>query len=241
MIRIEHLKKYFDDKVVLKNVNLNIHKGETLVIIGQSGCGKTVLLKSIIGLIQPDGGHIFVDDVDITALKRSKLFQIREKFGMLFQNSALFDSMTVEENIGLALTEHTDLSDVEVEKLVEEKLVVVGLSGIGDKMPSELSGGMKKRVGLARAIIMDPEFVLFDEPTTGLDPIVADTINDLIIKTGKELGITSIVVTHDMYSASKVGDRIVMLHSGEIVFEDTPERMKKTSHPLVRAFTKSHI
>lgn len=241
MIRIEHLKKHFGDKLVLKNVNLDIHKGETLVIIGQSGCGKTVLLKSIIGLIQPDGGHIIVDDVDVTKLRRSKLFQFREKFGMLFQNSALFDSMTVKENIGLALEEHTGLSDKEIEKRVEDKLAVVGLSGIGDRMPSELSGGMKKRVGLARAIIMDPEFVLFDEPTTGLDPIVADTINDLIIKTSKELGITSIVVTHDMYSASKVGDRIVMLHSGQIVFEDTPEKMKKSNHPLVKAFIMSHM
>ncbi len=241
MIRIEKLKKYFDDKVVLKNVNLSINKGETLVIIGQSGCGKTVLLKSIIGLIQPDGGHIFVDDVEITTLNRKKLFHYREKFGMLFQNSALFDSMTVEENIGLALKEHTKLSAEEIQKRVEKKLAVVGLSGINDKMPSELSGGMKKRVGLARAIIMDPEFVLFDEPTTGLDPIVADTINDLIIKTSKELGITSIVVTHDMYSALKVGDRIVMLHSGQIVFEDTPAKMRKSNHPMVKAFMKSYI
>jgi phospholipid/cholesterol/gamma-HCH transport system ATP-binding protein len=241
MIRIEHLKKYFDDKIVLKNVNLSIRKGETLVIIGQSGCGKTVLLKSIIGLIQPDDGHIFVDDVDLTALSRNELFHFRERFGMLFQSSALFDSMTVEENIGLALHEHSGLSDDDIKKRVGKKLAVVGLSGIEGKMPSELSGGMKKRVGLARALIMDPEFVLFDEPTTGLDPIVADTINDLIIKTGKELGITSIVVTHDMYSALKVADRIVMLHAGEIVFEDTPDKMRTSRHPLVKEFIKSHI
>ncbi len=238
MIEIKHVKKSFDGKTVLTDVHLTIPKGETIVIIGRSGCGKTVLLKSIIGLITPDGGEILVNGKEITTMDRDDLFQIRKKFGMLFQGAALFDSMTVEENIGLALWEHTDLSDDEIRKKVKEKLELVGLYNIEQKKPAELSGGMKKRVGLARALIMDPEFVLYDEPTTGLDPIMADAINTLIGETSRKLDITSIAVTHDLVSASKIGDRIAMLDDGRIIFTGTPNELKSTKDPVVKQFVE---
>ncbi len=238
MIEIKHLKKSFSGKIVLKDINLTIPKGESLVVIGRSGCGKTVLLKSIIGLIKPDSGEIIVDGETITSMDRKNLFRIRKKFGMLFQGAALFDSMTVEENIALPLLEHTDLSIPEIREKVQEKLKEVGLPGIEKKKPAELSGGMKKRVGLARALIMDPEFVLFDEPTTGLDPIMADAIDRLIIETHYRLNITPIVVTHDMVSARRVGDRIVMISQGDIIFEGAPSNLKKAGNPVVREFVE---
>ncbi len=228
--------KGFGRKSVLRGLDLVIKPGETVVVIGQSGSGKSVLLKHIVGLINPDRGSIFVDGVDITKLSRQKLFELRRGFGMVFQGAALFDSYTVEENVGLALREHTDLLDENVTRIAEEKLRMVGLEGIGDKRPAELSGGMKKRVGFARAIAMDPKCVLYDEPTTGLDPINADVINNLIVKLSDELHITSIVVTHDLASAYKVGDRIVMLHEGKVLFEGTPEEVRNTRHPIVRQF-----
>lgn len=234
MIEIRHLKKSFDGKLVLKNVNLIIHDGGTLVIIGCSGCGKTVLLRSIIGLIKPDKGEILLNGEDISLMARRDLFRIRKKFGMLFQGAALFDSMTVEDNIGLALREHTNLNPEEIRKKVGEKLEVVGLPGIEKKKPAELSGGMKKRVGLARALIMEPEIVLFDEPTAGLDPILADAINNLILETNRKLNITSIIVTHDMASALKIGDRIAMLSDGRIIFEGTPAEINKNQNKIVR-------
>ena len=187
MIEIKDVKKSFDGRLVLNGVNLMIHDGETLVIIGCSGCGKTVLLRSIIGLVKPDAGSILVDGEDICQMDHKNLFRIRKKFGMLFQSAALFDSMTVEQNISLALREHTRLPLQDIRQRVAEKLEVVGLPGIEEKKPAELSGGMKKRVGLARALIMDPQIVLFDEPTTGLDPIMADSINHLIIETHRRL------------------------------------------------------
>ncbi len=238
MVTIEcrGLWKGFGRKSVLRGLDLTINPGETVVVIGQSGTGKSVLLKHIVGLINPDRGSIFVDGVDITKLNRKKLFELRQRFGMVFQGAALFDSYTVEENVGLALREHTDLPDDEVKRIAEEKLHMVGLEGIGDKNPAELSGGMKKRVGFARAIAMDPKCVLYDEPTTGLDPINADVINNLIMKLADELKITSVVVTHDLASAYKVGDRIVMLHEGKVLFEGTPEEVKNTTHPVVRQF-----
>lgn len=228
--------KGFGRKSVLRGLDLVINPGETVVVIGQSGTGKSVLLKHIVGLINPDRGSIFVDGVDITKLNRKKLFELRQRFGMVFQGAALFDSYTVEENVGLALREHTDLPDDEVKRIAEDKLRMVGLEGIGDKSPAELSGGMKKRVGFARAIAMEPKCVLYDEPTTGLDPINADVINNLIMKLADELKITSVVVTHDLASAYKVGDRIVMLHEGKVLFEGTPEEVKHTTHPIVRQF-----
>jgi phospholipid/cholesterol/gamma-HCH transport system ATP-binding protein len=228
--------KSFGRKSVLRGLNLTIQPGETVVVIGQSGSGKSVLLKHIVGLIYPDRGAILIDGIDITKLNRKKLFELRMGFGMVFQGAALFDSYTVEENVGLAMREHTALSDDEVNRIAEEKLRMVGLDGVGDKHPAELSGGMKKRVGFARAIAMEPKCVLYDEPTTGLDPINADVINNLIVKLSNELHITSIVVTHDLASAYKVGDRIVMLHDGKVLFEGTPEQVKSTSNAIVRQF-----
>ena len=243
MIEIRNVQKSFDGKPVLIDVNLTIEDGNTDVIVGCSGCGKTVLLRSIIGLIQPEGGSILIDGEDIVGMNRRDLYRIRRKFGMLFRGAALFDSMTVEENIGLALREHTDLTDQEIEKRIHEKLEVVGLPGTEKKKPAELSGGMKKRVGLARALVMDPSIVLFDEPTTGLDPITADTINDLIIETQQRLNFTSVMVTHDMHSASKIGNRIAMLYDGRIVFEGTPEEFNSSDEELVRQFVegKAHL
>ncbi len=228
--------KSFGRKSVLRGLNLTVNPGETVVVIGQSGSGKSVLLKHIVGLVYPDRGSILIDGVDITQLNRKKLFELRMRFGMVFQGAALFDSYTVEENVGLALREHTTLPDDEVSRIAEEKLHMVGLDGVGDKNPAELSGGMKKRVGFARAIAMEPQCVLYDEPTTGLDPINADVINNLIVKLSNELHITSIVVTHDLASAYKVADRIVMLHDGKVLFDGTPEQVKSTNNAIVRQF-----
>ncbi len=236
MIKIRNLKKSFDSSQVLRGVNLDINDGETIVIAGRSGCGKTVLLKSIIGLIKADEGEISVDGIDVSELDRKGIFELRKRFGMLFQGAALFDSLTVEENVGLALMEHTEYSEDEIRTRVREKLRMVGLEGIEKKKPAELSGGMKKRVGLARALIMNPKYLLFDEPTTGLDPVMADTINNLIIETNRSLSITSIVVTHDMVSAFRVGDRIAMLSNGIIVFEGTPQEFQKSKNAAVTEF-----
>lgn len=238
MIEIADLEKKFQDKIVLNGVTLHIPVGKTMVIIGQSGCGKTVLLKSIIGLIKPDKGSIIIDGEDITRLSQTQLYERRKKMGMLFQGAALFDSMTVEENIGLPLKYHKGLSNDQIRIKVEEKLRLVGLSGIGLKKPAELSGGMKKRVGLARALIMDPELVLYDEPTTGLDPIRANSINNLILETQKKLDITSVAVTHDMVSARMIGDRVAMLSEGDIVFEGTFDELECCSKPVVKRFIR---
>jgi phospholipid/cholesterol/gamma-HCH transport system ATP-binding protein len=228
--------KSFSRKRVLRGVNLAVQPGETLVIIGQSGTGKSVLLKHIVGLLLPDRGTVLVDGVDVGKLSYKKLFEMRMRFGMVFQSSALFDSLTVDENIGLAIREHTDMSAEQIAQVCSEKLRMVGLEGSGSKMPSELSGGMKKRVGFARAIAMEPKCVLYDEPTTGLDPIMSDVINNLIVKLADELKITSVVVTHDLASAYKVGHRIAMLHNGEVIFTGTPDEVKETDDPLVRQF-----
>lgn len=238
MISIEcrDVWKSFGRKRVLSGVNLTIAPGETVVIMGQSGTGKSVLLKHFVGLMVPDRGSILVDGQDVTRLSRKKLFELRMRFGMVFQGAALLDSSTVDENVGLALREHTQQSDEEIRAIVEAKLRMVGLEGVGDRYPAELSGGMKKRVGFARAIAMNPECVLYDEPTTGLDPIMADVINTLIIKLADELTITSVVVTHDLASAYKVADRIAMLHDGVIIFHGTPDEVRNTDNAIVRQF-----
>ncbi|HEX6791350.1 MAG TPA: ABC transporter ATP-binding protein [Candidatus Krumholzibacteria bacterium] len=237
-VRIEchDVWKSFERKRVLRGLSLAIEPGETLVIIGQSGTGKSVLLKHIVGLLAPDRGTILVDGINVPKLSHKKLFELRMRFGMVFQSAALFDSLTVNENVGLAMREHTDMTDEEITRLCEEKLHMVGLDNVGDKVPAELSGGMKKRVGFARAIAMNPKCVLYDEPTTGLDPIMADVINNLIVKLADELGITSVVVTHDLASAYKVGHRIAMLHDGAVIFTGTPDEVKNTDHPVVRQF-----
>lgn len=235
-IACRNVYKRFFLKRVLNGVDLIVNPGETLVIMGQSGCGKSVLLKHLVGLIQPDSGHVYIDGEDITHFRRKKIFEMRMRFGMVFQGAALFDSLSVGENVGLALREHTGMTDEEISESCEKKLRMVGLMGVADKRPSELSGGMKKRVGFARAIAMEPECVLYDEPTTGLDPIMADVINNLIIKLNGELEITSIVVTHDLASAYKIGDRIAMLHGGKIIFAGTPDEVQNTDNEVVRQF-----
>jgi len=237
-IKVVDVDKSFGDNKVLRGTNLSVRRGETTVIIGRSGCGKSVLLKHMIGLLKPDRGEVFVDGTEVTALGHRGLFELRRKFGMLFQSAALFDSLTVWENVGLGLIEHSDLSTEEIRSRATEKLALVGLRGIEDVKPAELSGGMKKRVGLARAIAMDPKIILYDEPTTGLDPIMADVINELICNLKNTLNITSVVVTHDMTSAYKIGDRIAMLYEGQIIYDGTPEDVKCCGHPVIQQFVE---
>ena len=220
---------------VLKNGN---YTGETIVIIGRSGEGKSVFLKHLIGLLQPDGGQVFLDGEDISMLREKDLYPARKKVRMVFQGAALFDSLNVLENVGFYLFEHEKLPKNQIRKRVEEDLKLVRLEGVLNKMPSELSGGMKKRVGLARAIINRPKAILYDEPTTGLDPITADAINELIVDLQKKLKITSVVVTHDMTSAYKIADRIAMLYMGKIIAIGTPEEIKQTENPYVSQFTR---
>ncbi|MFH1645020.1 MAG: ABC transporter ATP-binding protein [Candidatus Omnitrophota bacterium] len=236
MIDIINLSKNFADKEVLKSLNLTIDKGVTEVIIGRSGCGKSVLLKHIIGVLRPDAGQVIVDGNDITKLLKKDLSALRLRFGMLFQGAALFDSLSVAENVGFNLIEHTDLDKITIRKRVKEALMLVGLHDVEDLMPSELSGGMKKRVALARAICMRPNIILYDEPTTGLDPIMADAINDLINSLHDKLEITSVVVTHDMVSAYKIADKVAMMYEGKIVEVGSPKEIKNTKNPIVKQF-----
>ena len=238
IIGMRGLKKSFGPKQVLDSLDLDIARGETLVVIGRSGCGKSVLLKHITGLVRPDAGEILFEGEDMTRFDRKKLFQMRMHFGMLFQSSALFDSMTVGENVALPLRKHSDLGDDEIARIVGAKLELVGLTGVQDQYPAEMSGGMKKRVGLARAVAMDPQVVLYDEPTTGLDPIMADVINELIRTLQRELKVTSVVVTHDIKSAYRVGDRIAMLHEGRIIYSGTPDEVRRSDDPVIRQFVE---
>ena len=235
-IVLRGVTKSFGDHKVLDGLDFTIRRGETVVIIGRSGEGKSVMLKHIVRLLEPDSGSVWVDGVEATALDRRGLFELRKRFGMLFQGAALFDSMTICENIGLGLKEHFGLTEEEIRRRACKCLAQVGLQAVEDKLPSELSGGMKKRAGLARAIAMEPDYILYDEPTTGLDPITSDAINDLIIHLQRELNVTSIVVTHDMASAFKVADRIAMLHQGKIIYDDTVEATRETDDPVVRQF-----
>lgn len=236
MIDVINLHKSFGEKKVLDGLNLTIKTGITKVIIGRSGIGKSVLLKHIIGILKPESGQVIIDGQDVTKLASKELNDLRLSFGMLFQGAALFDSLTVLENVGFNLIEHTDLDKQTIRKKVQEALSLVGLYGIEDLMPSELSGGMKKRVGLARAICMRPKIILYDEPTTGVDPIMADAVNDLIKNLHDKLEVTSIVVTHDMVSAYKIGSQIAMLYDGKIVGEGTPDEIKNTSNPIIKQF-----
>jgi phospholipid/cholesterol/gamma-HCH transport system ATP-binding protein len=236
MIRIEGVRKSFRGKEVLRGVDLTIDRGESVVIIGRSGGGKSVLLKLIIGLLKPDAGKIWIDGSEITRLKKHELARVRRRFGMLFQGAALFDSMTVRENIALPRREQKRSSEAELDAVVRERLAMVGLEGIEELKPAALSGGMKKRVGLARALASDPEVMLYDEPTTGLDPVSGDMINDLIVALRERLHVTSIAVTHDMRSAYRIADSIAMIHEGRIIFRGTVEETQGTDDEIVRGF-----
>lgn len=236
IIRLQDVRKRFDRQVVLDGVSLDIQQGQTTVIIGPSGCGKSVLLKHIIGLIKPDSGRVFFHGQDITAMGEKDLFAIRRRFGFLFQGAALFDSMTVAQNVCFPMEEHEVGAAAERMQRCREVLAMVGLDNVGAKMPEELSGGQKKRVALARAIALGPEVILYDEPTTGLDPIRADLINELILKLQRALGVTAIVVTHDMASARKVGDRVVMLYNGHFVADSRPDELVKVDNEVVARF-----
>lgn len=236
MIQIIDLHKSFGAKKVLCGVDLEVKKGETMVIIGQSGSGKSVLLKHLIGILKPDRGEIYVDGEEITHLQEDKIQRIAKKFGMLFQGAALFDSLTVGQNVSFGLERYTDSSPEKIQELVAESLAKVGLRGVDNLMPHELSGGMKKRVGLARAIAYRPEIILYDEPSTGIDPIRADAINELINVMKEELRVTSVVITHDMVSSYKVADRMAMLYEGKIVLTGTPEEIENSENQVVQQF-----
>ena len=245
IVEARNLHVSFGEQIVLRDINLKIPAGQTFVLLGESGCGKTVLMKSIIGLVKPTHGQVFFDEHDINGLNDRQLSHLRLRFGFVFQNAALFDSMTIGQNVAFPLRQHGNFSGAQIREMVVSRLWEVGLpEDVVYKKPAELSGGMRKRVGLARALVMNPELIMYDEPTTGLDPIMSDVINELIVRTRRRNPVTSIVVTHDMNTARKVGDRIVMLtpvsrlESGEsqIVFDGTPEELANTRDRRVQQF-----
>ena len=239
MIKIKNVSKYFGEKAALKNINLEIQDGETLAIIGGSGSGKSTLLRLMIGLIQPSEGEIWIGNEEISKLNEDQITKIRLKMGMVFQYSALFDSMTVGDNVAFGLVEHTNFDKAQIKKIVLEKLRQVGLEGVENLMPNELSGGMKKRVSLARAIAFEPEIIFYDEPSSGLDPIMTNKIDELIIETQRALKVISVVVTHDMVSACRIADRIAMIYNGELIAVDNVENFKKINDPRVKEFFRA--
>lgn len=236
IIEVVDLHKSFGEKVVLDGANLSIKRGEAMVIIGGSGSGKSVLIKHMIGLLMPERGEVYVDGLNVQELDEGELDRLRRKFGMLFQGAALFDSLTIGENVGFGLKVHTNLSRIDREKKVIEKLTLVGLHNVENLKPAELSGGMKKRAGLARAIAMDPEIILYDEPTTGLDPVMCDQINELILSIQEKVGATAVIITHDMVSTNKIADRIAMLYKGKFVAVGPPEEVLFSNTPEVAEF-----
>ncbi len=236
MIKLLNLTKYFGQKKILDNLNLDISKGESLAVIGPSGCGKSTLLKLIIRLEEPTSGSVLIDKQDISKLSDEGLIRLRKRVGMVFQASALFDSMDVYENVAFALREHTRLREREIARIVKEKLKMVELEGTENLMPDELSGGMRRRVSIARTLAFDPEFILYDEPTTGLDPITSVTIENLMIKLGRELKVTSVVVTHVMQTVYRTAGRIIMLHEGKFIESGSPGETKMTDNPIVKKF-----
>ena len=238
MIKLVKVCKTFKGQKVLDNLDFEIDPEKITVIIGRSGGGKSVLLKHMIGLIRPDSGQVFVDGIDIAKLNDKQLNEARKKFGMLFQDAALFDSMTVGENVAFPLIEHTRLSKKNIDKIVNKKLLQVGLKDITHKMPSELSGGMRKRVGLARAIALDPKIILFDEPTTGLDPIMCESVDNLIVETQRHTKATFVVISHDIKSTFKIAHKVAMLYNGKIRAEGTPEEIRLSEDPVVMQFVR---
>ncbi len=241
MIRLENIHKSFGPKNVLKGINLHIEKGESFVILGGSGTGKSVMLKHIIGLMKPDKGRVFIDGKDVTDYTRQQWFDVRRRFGMSFQEAALFDFMNVFENVAFPIRRHTRSTETEIKKRVGYCLELVGLSGNETLMPAELSGGMRRRAGFARSIALNPEVLLFDEPTTGLDPVMTDQIDNVINDLRRGLDVTCVSITHDMVSAFDIADRIVMLYEGEIVFTGTPDDVMKSRLPIIRSFLKGRI
>jgi phospholipid/cholesterol/gamma-HCH transport system ATP-binding protein len=239
MIELVDVCKSFDNNIALSHINLEIKEGETLAIIGGSGSGKSTLLRLLIGLIRPTSGQILVRGRDVAGLSEEEWDRLRLRMGMVFQYSALFDSMSVGDNVAFGLREHTDKSEAEIGRIVKEKLALVGLPDAAGMMPNELSGGMKKRVGLARAIACEPSVIFYDEPSSGLDPIMTARIDELIVNTQKKLGVTSVVVTHDMASACRIADRIAMIYEGELIAVDTVERFKDIQDERVRAFFRT--
>jgi len=236
MIEVKGLIKRFGERTVLDGINLTIPEGKITVIMGGSGCGKSTLLKILVGLLRPEEGEVWIEGKDVASLTEKEFDAVRKKFGMLFQGSALFNSQTVGDNVALPLREHTDLSEEIVKIIVKIKLELVGLTGFENFYPHEISGGMKKRVALARAIALDPKIVFYDEPGAGLDPITASMIDQLILDLSRKLQITSVVVTHDMKSAFRIADQMVMLHRGKVVVDGSPEAFRQTSNPYVRQF-----
>lgn len=236
VIKSENVVKKFDERTVLNGISLEIYKGETFVIMGGSGCGKSTFLRHLTGALKPDSGRVSILGKDLSTLKEDELDAVKKKIGMSFQSSALFDSMTVGDNVALPLREHAKLDKSVIDIVVKMKLEMVGLRGFEDLMPSQLSGGMRKRVGLARAIAMDPEIVFYDEPTAGLDPIVSGVIDKLILDLSKKLSITSVVVTHDMKSVFSIADRIAMLYEGRVLEVGTPDEMRKSKNQMVQQF-----
>jgi len=241
MILVKDVYKSFGQNHVLRGLNLEVKCGESMVVIGGSGTGKSVLIKCIIGLLHHDRGEIYVDGQEISNLNEKEWNEVRKKFGMLFQRDALFDSLTVWENVGFGLRQHTKLSDEEIKAIAIEKLKLVGMHNVENLMPAELSGGMRKRVSLARAIAMEPAILLYDEPTTGLDPIMANVINELIVDMREKLEVTSIAITHDMVSAYRIADRIAMLYKGQIIEVGTPEEIKNSSNEIVQQFIRGDV
>ncbi len=238
MIKVCNLTKKFDGRIVLDGINLEIPEGRITVIMGGSGGGKSTLLRHLIGLLQPDGGEIWFDDRNIARMSEKEMNEIRRTFGMLFQGGALFNSMTVAENVALPLREHTDLSDEIIRIIVKVKLELVGLTGFEQFMPHQISGGMKKRVALARAIALDPKIVFYDEPGSGLDPITASMIDHLILDLSRKLRITSVVVTHEIASAFRIADQIILLHKGKVLEVGPPDAVRRSANPYVQQFIK---
>lgn len=241
IIVMNDIHKSFGDFKVHKGINISIPKGAITVILGPSGTGKSVLLKQMMGLLMPDKGEIFVGGVDITKIDKKALINVRKKFGMLFQNAALFDSMNVYDNVAFPLREHTKFNEKKIKEVVFGKLRLVGLKDVEKKLPSELSGGMRKRVGLARAIALEPDIILYDEPTTGLDPIMKDVVDNLIYDTQKQLGITSVVISHDIDSTYKIADYVTMIYDGKTTFNGSVEEFKNSDNPYVRQFTSGSM